>query len=85
MYLGSSPKPPSNSRYSSVAQLAEHLTVNQVVTGSSPVRGAKYWGVAKLVKALDFDSSISMVQIHPPQPDFFIKEFSMSTGEAPIL
>ena len=27
--------------YSSVAQSVEHLTVNQAVTGSSPVRGAK--------------------------------------------
>ena len=28
-------------RYSSLAQLAEHLTVNQVVAGSSPAGGAK--------------------------------------------
>ena len=27
--------------YSSLAQLVEHLTVNQVVAGSSPARGAK--------------------------------------------
>ena len=49
--------------YSSVAQSVEHLTVNQGVTGSSPVRGAIFenlfgisWGVAKSVKARDFDS-----------------------------
>ena len=28
-------------RYASLAQLAEHVTVNQGVTGSSPVGGAK--------------------------------------------
>ena len=28
--------------YSSVAQLVEQLTVNQLVAGSSPARGAKY-------------------------------------------
>ena len=49
--------------YSGIAQLVEHLTVNQAVTGSSPVRGANFypwgnWGIAKLVKARDFDSRI---------------------------
>lgn len=29
------------SKYSSVAQQVEHLTVNQAVVGSSPARGAK--------------------------------------------
>ena len=29
--------------YSSVAQLVEQLTVNQLVAGSSPARGAKNW------------------------------------------
>ena len=49
--------------HSSVAQSVEHLTVNQGVTGSSPVRGATFhisignsWGIAKSVKARDFDS-----------------------------
>ena len=49
--------------HSSVAQSVEHLTVNQGVTGSSPVRGAIFknligisWGIAKSVKARDFDS-----------------------------
>ena len=31
----------SGNRYSSIAQSVEHLTVNQGVTGSSPVGGAK--------------------------------------------
>ena len=29
--------------YSSVAQLVEQLTVNQLVAGSSPARGAKFY------------------------------------------
>ena len=33
--------------YSSLAQLAEHLTVNQVVAGSSPAGGAKKKALAK--------------------------------------
>ena len=28
--------------YSSIAQLVEHLTVNQMVVGSSPARGATF-------------------------------------------
>ena len=32
--------------YSSVAQLVEQLTVNQLVAGSSPARGANYYPVS---------------------------------------
>lgn len=38
--FGSNPNGSAKYNYSSVAQLAEHLAVNQRVTGSSPVRGA---------------------------------------------
>lgn len=31
--------------YSSLAQLVERLTVNQIVAGSSPAGGAKIWEV----------------------------------------
>ena len=46
-----------SSQYSSLAQLAEHLTVNQVVAGSSPAGGAKnhitlYAPLAQLVEQL---------------------------------
>ena len=48
--------------HSSIAQLVERLTVNQVVAGSIPARGAILpwgnWGIAKSVKARDFDSRI---------------------------
>ena len=49
---------------SSIAQPVEHLTVNQAVAGSNPARGANMlipwgdWGIAKSVKARDFDSRI---------------------------
>ena len=39
--------------YSSIAQSVEHLTVNQAVTGSSPVRGAR-WRVGQAVKTPPF-------------------------------
>ena len=32
-----------SSLYSSLAQLVERLTVNQIVAGSSPAGGAKVW------------------------------------------
>ena len=38
--------------YSLIAQLVEHLTVNQVVPGSSPGRGAKSAPVTELVYVL---------------------------------
>ena len=42
----------------SLAQLVEHLTLNQGVTGSSPVRPTIYFArVAELVDALDLGSS----------------------------
>ena len=37
-------------RCSLIAQLVEHSTVNRVVTGSSPVRGASYGEVPKWLK-----------------------------------
>jgi hypothetical protein len=37
--------------YSLLAQLVEHLTVNQVVAGSSPAEGAKFREVAEWSKA----------------------------------
>ncbi len=37
--------PPWLHQYSLIAQLVEHSTVNRVVTGSSPVRGALWRGV----------------------------------------
>ena len=37
--------------YSSIAQMVEHLTVNQVVPGSIPGRGANHDSVAQLVRA----------------------------------
>jgi hypothetical protein len=43
--------PPTGSKCSGVAQLAERLIVNQKVGGSSPPLRAKYAGIAKLVKA----------------------------------
>ncbi len=36
--------------YSLIAQLVEHSTVNRVVTGSSPVRGAIYGEVSELAE-----------------------------------
>ena len=36
--------------YSSVAQLVEQLTVNQLVAGSSPARGANKFKLAKFFK-----------------------------------
>ena len=38
--------------YSSVAQLVEQLTVNQLVAGSSPARGAKFYPVFAVSKLL---------------------------------
>ena len=73
--------------YSSIAQSVERLTVNQNVTGSSPVRGAilylqrrrrfgdtdrmigvpvDSWGIAKSVKARDFDSRIRWFESNCP-------------------
>jgi hypothetical protein len=44
------PPPPT---YSPVAQLVEQLTVNQLVTGSSPVRGAiVFKRLAQITKCL---------------------------------
>ena len=41
--------------YSLIAQLVEHSTVNRVVTGSSPVRGAILFGpVGQVVKTPPF-------------------------------
>ena len=72
---------------SSIAQSVERLTVNQNVTGSSPVRGAilylqrrrrfgdtdrmigvpvDSWGIAKSVKARDFDSRIRWFESNYP-------------------
>ena len=42
---------------SGIAQLVEHLTFNQRVTGSSPVRLIFFAGVAELADALDLGSS----------------------------
>ena len=44
-YVGAMPL--SKTKYSELAQLAEHLTVNQVVAGSSPAFGAKTKGHQK--------------------------------------
>ena len=62
--------------HSSIAQSVERLTVNQNVTGSSPVRGAilyfsgvaalDSWGIAKSVKARDFDSRIRWFESNYP-------------------
>ena len=41
--------PASATKYSLIAQLVEHLTVNQVVPGSSPGRGAKFGDAAVMV------------------------------------
>ena len=38
-----------NKNYSSISQLAERMTVNQDVTGSSPVRGKPYCRMEQLV------------------------------------
>ena len=43
--------------YGSLAQLAEHLTLNQGVTGSRPVRPTTFARVAELAYALDLGSS----------------------------
>ena len=50
---------PVNPPYEPLAQLVEHLTFNQRVTGSSPVRliVITYAGVAELADALDLGSS----------------------------
>ena len=42
--------------YSLIAQLVEHSTVNRVVTGSSPVRGAIWRGVRVWPKEHDWKS-----------------------------
>ena len=42
--------------YSLIAQLVEHSTVNRVVTGSSPVRGATYGEVSELAEEHDWKS-----------------------------
>ena len=77
--------------YSSIAQSVERLTVNQNVTGSSPVRGAiltfchssavvfmDSWGIAKSVKARDFDSRIRWFESNYPSQ--FIPFFSGLRG-----
>ena len=49
---------PVNLHHESLAQLVEHLTFNQRVTGSSPVRLIeRLAGVAELADALDLGSS----------------------------
>ena len=49
---------PVNLHYEPLAQLVEHLTFNQRVTGSSPVRLIEIFaGVAELADALDLGSS----------------------------
>ena len=45
-------------RYSSLAQLAEHLTVNQVVAGSSPAGGAKKFRTRECAEFLLFTFSL---------------------------
>ena len=58
--------------HSSIAQPVEHLTVNQAVAGSNPARGANFtnpwgdWGIAKSVKARDFDSRIRWFESNYP-------------------
>ncbi len=43
-------------RYSGIAQLVEHLTVNQAVDGSSPPAGVDFisWPVGQVVKTPPF-------------------------------
>lgn len=44
--------------YSAIAQLVEHLTVNQGVNGSSPFCGVYMWPGSQVAKAEDCKSSI---------------------------
>ena len=48
-FLGSSPSIPTSQ--ACVAQSVEHLVGNEEVTGSSPVAGSSFGGVAQLVRA----------------------------------
>ncbi len=70
---------------SSIAQPVEHLTVNQAVAGSNPARGANMlipwgdWGIAKSVKARDFDSRIRWFESSYPSQIWF----TSSVGRAP--
>ena len=48
--------PGHSTSFSLIAQLVEHLTVNQVVPGSSPGRGAKIGAVVQLVRIHDCHS-----------------------------
>lgn len=63
-------------KHSSIAQSVEHLTVNQAVAGSNPARGANFvipwgdWGIAKSVKARDFDSRIRWFESSHPSQEY---------------
>ena len=50
-------------KYSELAQLAEHLTVNQVVAGSSPAFGAIKESHEPQVRVISFITPIVMAKI----------------------
>ena len=45
--------------YGSLAQLAEHLTLNQRVTGSIPVRSTIYGSLAQLAEHLTLNQRVT--------------------------
>ena len=61
--------------YSSVAQLVEQTTVNRWVAGSSPARGATFFGaVAQLVRASACHAEGREFESRQPRETFFIKK-----------
>ena len=59
--------------YSSVAQLVEQLTVNQLVAGSSPARGANYPVLSRL--AVFFKTcKIFSFSVFDKEPKVFVKK-----------
>ena len=50
-----------NFLHSSVAQLVEQLTVNQLVAGSSPARGAKYYPTLEMLILMNPLTKISII------------------------
>ena len=82
--IGSSPISPTIYFFAEMAQLVAQLTCNQQVTGSIPVFGTTYGGIAKWSNAADCKSvpSGSMVRLHLPPP-LFVQIASQPSGKAP--
>ena len=80
----------SHPSHEPLAQLVEHLTFNQGVTGSSPVWLTiitKHAGVAELADALDLGSSAFGVGVRLPSPApfFALKNIIIYRGSSSVV